>query len=118
MDRILRTISSGIVLTTPSGRATFKVEKVSPEGVLMRVGAGWPIRVPADCWEGIPEFLRGRGWILIGATHGEPPSGSLDDYLQRFTHGVSAASYVVPILEKILSVQVRRKKPGKVRLTE
>ena len=53
---------------------------------------------------------------MIGATHGRPPSGSFDEYLQQFTHGTSAASYVVPILEKIGLVQVDRKRPQKIRL--
>ena len=118
MDRILSMVSQGTVLRTPSGRASFKVERVDSEGVMLRVGAGWPIRISKDCWEGVSDFLSRKGWVLIGATHGEPPRGSLDDYLQRFTHGVSAASYVVPILERILLVQVKRSKPSKICLVE
>jgi len=116
MDRILSKIPPGTVLKTPSGRASFEVEHVDSGGVMLRVGDGWPIYAPKDCWEGIPDFLRGRGWVLIGATHGEPPHGSLDDYLQQFTHGTSAASYVAPILERILLVKVDRRKPSKIRL--
>ena len=118
MDKILSNIPLGTVLKTPSGRATFEVEHADSGGLMLRVGAGWPIYVPKGCWEGIPDFLRGRGWVLIGATHGEPPHGSLDEYLQEFTHGTSAASYVVPILERILLVQVKRSKPSKIRLIE
>ena len=118
MSRILSKISPGTVLRTPTGRASFKVEQVDSKGVMLRVGAGWPLRISKDCWEGVPDFLSGEGWVLIGATHGEPPRGSLDDYLQRFTHGVSAASYVVPILERVLLVQVKRSKPSKIRLVE
>lgn len=116
MDRIMKLIPLGSVFETPSGRSRFRVEKVGLDGVVVRVGAGWFIRIPAECWEGIPDFLRGRGWVLIGATHGKPPSGSFDEYLQRFTHGTSAVSYVVPILEKIGLVQVDRKRPQKIRL--
>ena len=118
MDRILSKISPGTVLITPSGRASFKVEHIDSEGVMLSVGSGWPIHISKACWEGIPDFLRGRGWVLIGATHGEPSHGSLDDYLQRYTHGTSVASYVVPILERVLLVQVDSSKPGKIRLVE
>lgn len=85
---------------------------------MLRVGDGWPIHIPKDCWEGIPDFLRGRGWVLIGVTHGEPPHGTLDDYLQQFTHGTSEASYVPPILERILLVQLDRSKPNKIHLVQ
>ena len=118
VKRIVDQILPGTVLKTPSRHSSFRVESVDSGGVMLRVGAGWPICVPKDCWEGIPDFLRGRGWVLIGATHGDPPHGSLDDYLQKFTHGTSAASYVVPILERILLVQVDKGKPGKIRLVE
>jgi len=117
MDRIMRTLSSGSVLTTPSGRSTFKIEEVNARGVMIRAGVGWPIYIPAECWEGIPNFLRGRGWVIIGATHGKPPQGSLDEYLQQFTHGTSAASYVAPILEKIGLVQLNRRKTGRIILS-
>lgn len=118
IKRIMDQILPGTVLKTPSERSSFRVESIDSGGVMMRVGAGWPIYVPKDCWEGIPDFLRGRGWVLVGATHGTPPRGSLDDYLQRFTHGTSSASYVVPILERILLVQVKRSKPSQIRLIE
>ncbi|TET26551.1 MAG: hypothetical protein E3J73_04300 [Candidatus Bathyarchaeum sp.] len=118
MDKILNNITSGTTLKTPSGRASFEVERIDSEGITLRVGTGWSIYVSKDCWEGIPDFLRGRGWVLIGATHGTPPGGSLDEYLQKYTHGTSAASYVVPILEKILLVQLDQSKPSKVRLIE
>ena len=120
MDRIMRTLSSGSVLTTPSGRSTFRIEEVNARGVMIRVGSihAWPIYIPAECWEGIPNFLRKREWIMIGATHGKPPQDSLDEYLQQFTHGTSAASYVAPILEKIGLVQLNRRKPSRIRLIE
>jgi hypothetical protein len=59
IDKILEKIPPGTVLKTPSGRSSFRVERAHSEGVMLRVGAGWPIYVPKDCWEGIPAFLRG-----------------------------------------------------------
>jgi len=118
MEKVLRLVQDGSMFETPSGHSTFKVEAVNRTGVRIRVGVGWPIRIPAECWEGIPSFLRGKGWVIIGATHGSPPPGSFDQYLQQFTHGVSVASYVTPILERIGIVKVNRKKPSKIRLIE
>jgi hypothetical protein len=79
-----------------------------------------PIIIPAACLNGIPTFLKGKGWVEIGATHQPPPPprGSLDEYLQDFTGNISAASYVVPILERITIVQVERTTPSKVRLIQ
>ena len=119
MNEILRRVAPGVRLTTPSRRVPFMVEEVDPRGVVLRVGrTGSRIRIPAECLEGVPDFLRDKGWVRIGAIHGKPCKGSLEDYLQQFTHGTSVASYVVPILERISIVQVDRRRPARVRLVE
>jgi len=120
MEIILKVIRPGSSLKTPSGKAVFKVEAVDSSQVILSVGKRrWQIRVPADCWNGIPGFLANKGWVLIGARHDQPsPEGSVDEYVKRFTHGVSAASYVVPILERIYLVQVDRREPNKIRLID
>ena len=106
------------LLKTPSGRSTFMIEAINSDGIKIRVGKGWPILVKAECLRGIPSFLEGKGWVIIGSTHGKPPAGSLDEYLQKYTHGVSVASYVVPILERIGIIEVNRKRPYRLRLIE
>ena len=120
MDKILKTpfLSPGSILKTPSGRATFRIEKCSRDGIRVIVGEkGWPINVPAECWEGISDFLRGRGWVKIGAIHERNPEpGSLDQYVQQFTYGRSAASYVAPILERAGLIKIDRGRPNKILL--
>ena len=121
MDRILKvsSLSPVSVLNTPSGRSIFEIQERTQSGVRVIVGKQkkWRIHIPAECWEGIPNFLRGRSWVLIGAVHeGNPKPGSLDSYVQRFTHGTSAASYVAPILEKAGIVKIDRGRPNKVLL--
>lgn len=90
-------------------------------GIIVEVGASKSsIFIPETCLNGIPDFLRGKGWVEIGATHQPPPppKGSLDEYLQDFTGNISVASYVVPILERIKLVQVDRTSPSRVRLIQ
>lgn len=121
MDIILKKIKPGTFFKTPSLRAKFMVKEVDPRGVTFRVGkGGWlQIRVPSKCLNGVPDFLKGKGWVLIGARHDRPsPKGSFDEYLKRFVkpREISAASYVVPILERILLVQVDTREPAKIRL--
>ena len=74
MDMIRQQIKPDAVLLTPSGRSKFKVQSHSSQDVRLRVGKDyrWPIGIPCQCWEGIPQFLRGNGWVLIGATRGRP----------------------------------------------
>lgn len=116
IERIVNAINPGASFITPSGRSKFVVERVDYDGIKLRVGQGWHISIKAERLRGIPSFLKGKGWVRIGATHGQPPEGSLDEYLQKFTYGVSAASYLVPILEKIGIVEVNQKRPYGIRL--
>jgi len=121
-ERITREIRSGMVLHTPVRRARFKVDSVDAKNgiVVFFVGAETRIKIPRVCWDGIPDFLRGRGWVKIGARHDTAPIGTLEEYLDRYwkqgkTHA-SGASYVVPVLEHLGIVEVDHKTPSKVRL--
>lgn len=120
MYEIMSKLAEGTQLETPSKRRPFKILRIDSSGVVVEVGASkTPIPIPANCLNGIPDFLRGKGWVEIGATHQPPapPRGSLDEYLQDYTRNISVASYVVPILERILLVEVDRTSPAKVRLS-
>jgi len=120
IEIILKVIRPRSFLKAPSGKAVFKVELVDSSEVILSVGKRmWQIRIPAECWDGIPNFLANKGWVLIGAKHDQPSrEGSVDEYVKRFTHGVSAASYVVPILERIYLVEVDRREPNRIRLID
>lgn len=110
-------ISAGTVLKTPSGRAEFRIKKIGNEGVKIEAGKGrHPIFIPKECLNGIPRFLRGKGWVRIGVVHENVRNDTLDSYVKRFTHGTSAASYVVLILEKVKIIEIDRTRPNKVRL--
>ena len=115
--KITRGIPVGSLIKTPSGRSQFEVYHIDPDRVMIRVGKrGYILTIPASCFEGVPDFLRGKGWIRIGAIHNAALEGTFDEYVQRSTHGTSAASYVAPILERIGIIEIDRKRPARIRL--
>jgi hypothetical protein len=117
MLKLIQKIPEGTVYKTPSRKKEFTIDKVYEKGVSVLVGqTETPITIPSSCFEGVPKFLREKGWIRIGAVHDVPFEGSFESYVQSFTHGTSASSYVVPILEKIGIIEVDRKRPSKIRL--
>ena len=117
-EKIRRSIQPGEIFCTPSEEVPFSVETIDADNVTFRVGEGkWKIKVPTECWEGIPDYLRGRGWVRIGAVHDTADEGTLEAYLDKYVQS-SSSSYVVPILEHIGIVEVRRSRPAEVRLIE
>jgi len=108
-------VSAGTVMKTPSGRGEFRIKQIGREGIEVEVGkGGYPIHIPRECWNGLPEFLENKGWVRIGATHSITRDFTLDSYLKRFTSGTSAASYVATILEKAGLVKIDRSRPNKI----
>jgi len=120
-EKITREIHSGMVLYTPVRRARFTIEPFETDKVIFLVGAKTKIKIPRACWDGIPNFLRGKGWVMIGSRHDAAPSGTLEEYLdQWWSEGkshASGASYVVPVLEHLGIVEVDHNLPSKVRLS-
>ena len=115
--KITQKIPVNSVIETPSGRSQFKIYHIDADRVMIQIGKkGNVLTIPASCFEEALGFLRGKGWIRIGAVHDVAHKGAFDEYVQRFTHGTSAASYVAPILEKIGVVDIDRKRPAKIRL--
>lgn len=114
---ITKRVRIGDVLQTPSGRSRFEIHHINADRVVIRVGKkGTMVAIPSSCFEGAPDFLRGKGWVRIGATHGVAHEGTLDRYLQSLSHGTSVASYVASILERASIVEIARKRPAKIRL--
>lgn len=69
-------------LPTPTGRAEFVVDELGPTELILLLGAKHTrTAFTWACLEGAAEFLRGRGWIRVGANrdiHGDPMA--LDGY--------------------------------------
>ncbi len=112
-------IRIGSQLATPSGRARFEVYQNDGERVRIRtLRTNAIISIPYTCFEEALNFLEGKGWVNIGAIHGQPGVRSLDECLQNLTHGKSIASYVATILETASFVEINRKYPAKIRLAD
>jgi hypothetical protein len=110
-------ISPGIRLPTPTGRATFIVHELNPRGIVLLLGPK-QARTPLswDCLEGIPDVLRNRGWVRIGANRdvaGNP--GTLDAYLKGCLKR-QTADYVEVVLERADLVELDRDSPARIRL--
>lgn len=122
-DRIKREIRSPMVMYTPSKKARFTVHPVENEVVPFTVGSGVRIKVPKTCWDEMPNYLRGKGWVEIGQRHGIAPKGSFEEHLDGYLPShPSWASYVVPVLDHLKIVEVdhgklgRNGRPAKVKL--
>ena len=112
---ICNRISLGTIFETPSGRSEFKWIHSDLLCVMLEVGSKKIIiTIPSHCFQKLADFLKGREWVEIGATHGTPPSGSVDELLQKCA-GRSVASYMIPIFERVGFVEVSRKRPMRVR---
>ncbi|TET20457.1 hypothetical protein E3J74_02925 [Candidatus Bathyarchaeota archaeon] len=103
-------------LETSSGKQ-FKVLHIDSERVSIETGKKpSTLKIPVSALEEAPNFLRGKGWIRIGAVHEISDELSLDTFLKRFSHGTSLASYVAPLLELAEIAKIDRNRPAKIRL--
>ena len=118
VEAAIRThLAPGTELPTPTGRATFVVDEISPKELVLlfgpkktRTAFSWP------CLEGIPEFLRARQWVRIGANRNvQGDRDALDGYLKRFIKR-QTADYVAVVLERAGLVELDRERPARVRL--
>jgi hypothetical protein len=67
------------------------------------------------CLEGIPGYLRGRGWVLVGANRDTNSNYRLDGYLKRCIKR-QTANYVAVVLERAGVLELDRERPAKIRL--
>lgn len=115
--KITSMIPIGSVLKTPSGRASFTLYHIDRSRVMIRTGKkGSIISIPAQCFEDIPNYLKNKGWVGIGATHGYSDEETLDKFVKSYTKGTSAASYVAPILEICNIIEIDRGRPAEIKL--
>jgi hypothetical protein len=118
VERAVRsTHHDGMTLPTPTGNASFILKTIDSVGVVLQFGAmKTATRFDWDCLEGVPEFLRGRGWVPVGANRvvaGNP--GTLDEYLKQHVKR-QTANYVAVLLDGAGVVELDRSRPARVRL--
>jgi len=94
------------------------VARLDPQHLVLLLGRNevWT-PISWTCLEGVPDFLRGRGWVVIGSkyvTSGDPDTldGYLKDFIKRATAG-----WVAAVLEHAGVVEIDRGRPARVRLT-
>ena len=118
VERAVRAnLSEGERLHTPAQAAAFTIARLDHDALVLLLGKkeAWT-PIAWSCLEGIPEFLRGRGWVLIGSvfsTSSEP--GSLDSYLKTCLKRATAG-WVAVVLERAGVVEIDRTRPVRVRL--
>jgi hypothetical protein len=111
-------LRSGEALPTPTGTATFTVDQIDADGLSLLFGPKktrtlltWP------CLEGVPGYLRGQGWVLVGANRDVNSNYGLDGYLKGCIKR-QTANYVAVVLERAGVLELDRERPARVRLTD
>lgn len=121
-DKILSKVPEGLVLYTPVLNRPFIVERKDSAQLVFLTGKT-NIEVSRKCWNKIPAFLRGKGWVKIGAKHAvlkKLPEGTLERFLRENSFSDkskgSQGCYVAPLLEYLGIVAVRHSRPSAVKL--
>lgn len=115
-EAIRSSVRPGELLPTPTGTATFAVHQLDAAGLSLLFGPKETrTLLPWRCLEGIPEYLRGQGWIPVGANRDINSDRGLDGYLKSWIPR-QTANYVAVVLERAGVVELDRERPARVRL--
>ena len=117
-NAIRESVEPGDLLVTPTGRGRFKVECYTSEGLVLLLGTkeAWT-PLPWQAMEGVPDFLRGRGWVAIGSLYStDSQPGSLDEYMKSFLKRATAG-WVAVVLERAGVLVIDRSRPARVKLS-
>jgi hypothetical protein len=119
-ERVAREIHAGMPFRTPVRNVPFTINSVDTERVVFSVGAKTLIPIPKAIWNDIPEFLRGQGWVRIGARRNVALKATLqyfiDHHPSRGPQHSADANYVVSVLKHLNIVEVKHSRPSEVRL--
>jgi len=118
MKVLQQKLVAGMKLVTPIRGKEFLIESISNNEVMLIIGSKWRTPISANCLNGIPHFLKGKGWVEIGAIHDYASKpGTLEDYINNSKpKRRSTGNYVASVLEYAGIVKIDRKLPSKVRL--
>jgi hypothetical protein len=116
-DAVRKSSLPGEHLATPTGRGRFTVARYTSDGLVLLLGkkeAWTPLSWRAI--EGVPEFLRGRGWVPVGSVYSTRSQyGTLDEYLKTFLKRATAG-WVAVLLERAGVLTLDRSQPARVKL--
>jgi hypothetical protein len=116
-EAVRAAVSPGDRLVTPSGRGNFTVARYTSDGLVLLLGEkeAWT-PLPWRALEQVPDFLRGRDWVLIGSVYSmDSQQGSLDEYLKRYLKRATAG-WVAVVLEAAAVITVDRSRPARIKL--
>lgn len=118
MKMLMGKLKDGDKLGTPVQSKEFTLKHISEVEVTILIGKGRKTTIPAECLNGIPDFLKGNDWVEIGAIHDYAcKPGSLEDYINNSkSEKTSVGNYVASILEHAGIVEIDRDAPSRVRL--
>lgn len=116
-DQIRRRVPVGTRLKTYGRGAEFVVGDLGPRGLVLLLGEGrHRTRLPWACLEGIPDFLRDRGWVRAGGQYSvDGESATLDEHLKASLK-TSTSRWLAVVLERAEVVEVDPGPPLRVRL--
>lgn len=113
---IRATITPGATLRTAARGAPFVVERIDSNGMVLLLGAtNVPTSFDWRCLEGIPSFLRGKGWVEVGSRYGPAETGTLHDYMLGCVNRATA-NWIAKVLEVAGVVELDGGRPLRVRL--
>lgn len=110
-------VSLDTPLRTPSGRGRFTVTRYTTDGLVLLLGAkeAWT-PLPWSALEGVPDLLRGQGWVRVGGVYSmDMAQGTLDAHLKQYL-ARATAGWVAVVLEVAEVVHLDRTPPAKVEL--
>ena len=109
-------VHSGQRLHTPSRSAPFVVGRIDAAGVTLLLGQQKTATPLAwDCWEGVIQFLSGKGWVEIGGRYSvDADPRTLDGFLKGYIKRATAG-WVAAVLEAAGLVEIDGGHPAKVR---
>jgi hypothetical protein len=114
---VRRNITTGAVLSTPTGRGQFTVAELGIRGPVLLLGHQEArTLIPWVALEGVPEFLGADNWSVIGGVYDQAADPTtLDGYMKEFVNRATAG-WVACLLEAARVVQIDRRRPAKVRM--
>ncbi len=91
--------------------------RYTTEGLVLLLGTkeAWT-PLPWQAMEGVPDFLRGRGWVAIGSLYStDSQPGSMDEYMKSFLKRATAG-WAAVVLERAGVLAIDRSRPARVKL--
>jgi hypothetical protein len=104
-------------LSNVASSGHFAVARYTSEGLALLLGKkeAWT-PLPWRAMEGVPEFLRGRGWVRVGGVYStDSAAGSLDEYLKAYLNRATT-DWVAVLLERAAVLAIDRSRPARVKL--